>query len=310
MIIKRVALLGAGAVGSYFIWGLSDKLGDDFCVTAKGERKNRLEQNGMMINGRRCRPAVRTPEETDAPDLLLVSTKYDALDGAIEDIREIVGPDTIVMSLLNGIGSEERIGAAIGPEHVLYSLMRIASVRDGNSVTFDPELTGGVFYGEKDSVLPSERTAALEDLFEDTPIRHHFVEDIVTDQWKKYASNVSQNLPQAILGVGAGVYEFSEHVYFLAQKLWGEVAAVAAARGVHLDPEIVLFPGVRTTARYSTLQDLDAKRHTEIEMLAGEMIRMGRETGVPVPYCEYTYHLIRAMEEKNDGKFRAFSSES
>ena len=56
-------------------------------------------------------------------------------------------------------------------------------------------------------------------------------------------------------------------------------------------------------ARFSTLQDLDAKRHTEIDMFAGEMIRMGKEYGIATPYCEYTYHLIKALEEKNDGKF-------
>lgn len=48
---------------------------------------------------------------------------------------------------------------------------------------------------------------------------------------------------------------------------------------------------------------MDAKRHTEIEMFAGNMIEMGAEYGIPVPYCEYTYHMIKAMEKKNDGKF-------
>ena len=47
----------------------------------------------------------------------------------------------------------------------------------------------------------------------------------------------------------------------------------------------------------------DAKRHTEVDIFAGEMIRMGKEYGIPVPYCEYTYHMIKALEEKNDGKF-------
>lgn len=65
----------------------------------------------------------------------------------------------------------------------------------------------------------------------------------------------------------------------------------------------MLFRGVKPEARFSTLQDLDAKRHTEIEMLAGEMISMGKEVGISVPYCEYTYHLIKSLEEKNDGKF-------
>ena len=60
---------------------------------------------------------------------------------------------------------------------------------------------------------------------------------------------------------------------------------------------------VPPSARYSTLQDLDAGRHTEIDMFSGALVRMGRELGIPTPYNEYTYHMIKALEEKNDGKF-------
>ena len=56
-------------------------------------------------------------------------------------------------------------------------------------------------------------------------------------------------------------------------------------------------------ARYSTLQDLDAGRHTEIDMFSGALMRMGKELGIPTPYNEYTYHMIKALEEKNDGRF-------
>ena len=60
---------------------------------------------------------------------------------------------------------------------------------------------------------------------------------------------------------------------------------------------------VPPTARYSTLQDLDAGRHTEIDMFSGALMRMGKELGIPTPYNEFTYHMIKALEEKNDGLF-------
>ena len=60
---------------------------------------------------------------------------------------------------------------------------------------------------------------------------------------------------------------------------------------------------IRDNARYSTLQDLDAKRHTEIDMFAGAMMRYGKELDIPVPFCEYTYYAIKTLEEKNDGLF-------
>ena len=114
---------------------------------------------------------------------------------------------------------------------------------------------------------------------------------------------MSHNLPQAILNVGMGAYADSEHVDFISHKIWEEVAAVAAAKGITITP----FPGsgknTRKNARLSTLQDLDAQRHTEIDMFAGALVRMAKELNVPVPYCEYTFHAIKALEEKNDGKF-------
>lgn len=303
MQIKTVALLGAGAVGAYFIWGLSEMMGDDFCVVANGERKERLEREGLVINGQPYRLNVKAPDEVKNVDLLLVASKQDGLEGALEDIRCMVGEKTIVMSLLNGVKSEEIIGNAIGMEHVLYSVMRIASVRKGNEITFIPEITAGVFIGEKDCKEPTKRVLAVQELFEKAGLHHHFMEDIILDMWQKYASNVAQNLPQAILGIGFGAYSDSEHVHFIAQKLWKEVAQVANAKGIALSQEFTLFNGVKPQARFSTLQDLDAKRHTEIEMLAGEMLRMGKEYGIALPYCEYTYHLIKSLEEKNDGKF-------
>lgn len=60
---------------------------------------------------------------------------------------------------------------------------------------------------------------------------------------------------------------------------------------------------VRSSAKFSTLQDLEAGRHTEIDMFSGALMRMGKELGIPTPYNEYTYHMIKALEEKNDGKF-------
>lgn len=302
MKIEKVALIGAGAVGAYFIWSLSEKLGDNFSVIAREERMNRLKQDGMLINQKRYDLNVKTPEEAGMQDLILVACKQDALQTMLSDIKKMVGENTLVLSLLNGVSSEEIIGKEIGMEHMAYAVMRIASVRDGNRITFSEENTAGIYVGEKDFKEPTERIKALEELFEDTGIRYNFVENIILDMWIKYASNVAQNLPQAILGVGFKAYKDSEHVYFIAKQLWQEVSKVANARGIPLTNRFLLFRGVKPEARFSTLQDLDAGRHTEIEMLAGEMIRMGEEAGIPVPYCEYTYHLIKALEEKNDGK--------
>lgn len=306
MKIRTAAILGAGAVGAYFIWGLSEKLGEDLWVVADGERKTRLEKEGILINGKRYDLHVRTPKEAHGVDLLLISTKYGALQSILEDVATVVDEHTVVMSLLNGVDSEEVIGARIGMEPIVYSLMKIASERKGNSIVFDGPSTMGVYYGEAGQSEPSERMLAIGELFTDTGIHFHMCEDIIHDIWEKYSVNVSGNLPQAMIGCGAGAYADSVYVAHICRKLQEEVVAVAAAKGIDLSSVISKVGKnnpVNKRARYSTLQDLDAKRHTEVDIFAGAMVRMGKEVGIPTPYNDFIYNAIKALEEKNDGKF-------
>jgi len=304
--IKSVAVLGAGAVGSYIIWGLAKKAGVDLCIIADGERKDRLLRDGLLINGEVFRPAVKTAAEAYGVDLLIVALKYNALLSALDDIEAVTGENTVVMSLMNGVNSEEIIGERIGTEHMLYSLIKISSEHRDGGVRFNGDTTPGIFFGEKGSTQLSPRTAALIELFKGTPLHYHACEDIVTEIWDKFALNVSNNLPQAIIGCGVGAYADSKYAFELFINLRRETSAVAAARGITVSPEPdeMLKRGiVPKSARYSTLQDLDAKRPTEVDMFAGELCRMGRETGVPTPYSECIYNLIKALEEKNSGLF-------
>ena len=312
MKIRSVAVLGAGAVGAYILYGLSQTKDVDFCVVADGARKERLERDGILIDDKKSvqtfRPAIRTPQEARGVDLLLVAVKYTALDAVLEDIRTIAAPGTIVLSLLNGIDSEEKIGTVIDPSQIVYSLMRVSSERrtreDGRSVvTFDPAIKWGIYLGEKGTPVKTERIRAIEELFEGTDCSVYFVEDIVQDQWAKYASNVCYNLPQAVLNLPFGAYLDSDHVDFLKQKLFDEVYQVGAALGIEVLAPASAWNSCAKTARFSTLQDLDAGRHTEIDMFAGVLMDKARQVGVSVPYTEYTYHAIKALEEKNDGKF-------
>ena len=303
MKIKTVAILGAGAIGSYFIYGFSAAPDIDFCLIAKGERKERLEKEGLCINDKIYKPKVKTPEEAKGVDLLLVSTKYNGLHDALEDIRTVVAPHTTVLSLLNGIDSEEMIGTVIDPARIAYSLMRINSERKGNSVTFNAEKTPGLFVGEKDSREESERLLAIRELLAKHPLRYHFCEDIISEQWLKFTLNIAYNLPQAVLGTGYASYFDSEHVGFIRDRLEAEARKVAAAYGISYGPLENTRPRWLERARFSTLQDLEAKRHTEIDMFCKVLMEKAAAKGLEVPFAEYTYHAIKALEEKNDGKF-------
>lgn len=303
---QSVAILGAGAVGSYVMWGLAKKKEIDLCVVASGARKVRYERDGFVINGQAYHPAVRTPEEAAGVDLLIVATKYQALRPALGDIRTVVDGHTTVMSLMNGVDSEEIIAAGVGADHLLYSLIKVVSHKEADGFRFDPDTTLGIIYGELAAPFESERVQAVAALFEGTGVHFRATEHIREEMWSKFRLNVCNNLPQAILGAGVGCYRDSVHMKAISDGLRKELMAIAAAKGIDLsivDKNSGRGSAVPPDARYSTLQDIDAGRHTEIDMFSGALMRMGKELGIPTPYNEYTYHMIKALEEKNDGLF-------
>lgn len=305
MKIQSVAVLGAGAVGSYVIWGLSERKDIKLGVIAEGERAGRLKK-GCKINDVTYHPEVWTPQEAHGVDLLIVCLKYGALPGALESIRAIVGEHTIVMSLMNGVDSEEIIAEAIGASHMIYSVIKVASHKEGGGYYFVPETTIGIIFGELQAPYDSERVQAIEALFADTGIHYRSTEFAQEEMWSKFRLNVCNNLPQAILGAGVGCYTDSEHMKAISDGLRNELETIAAAKGIDMSKiEASSKHGspVRASAKFSTLQDIEAGRHTEIDMFSGALMRMGRELGIPTPYNKYTYHMIKALEEKNDGRF-------
>ena len=228
MKIQSVAILGAGAVGCYVLWGLADKAAANSLqlgVVAEGSRAERLRQNGCTINGQVYHPQVWTPQQAHGVDLLIVALKYGALPGALDSIRTIVSERTVVMSLMNGVDSEELIAAQVGAAHVLPALIKVASHRTEDGVRFDPETTIGIIYGELTAPFDSDRVQAVRALFADTGIHFRVTEHIREEIWSKFRLNVCNNLPQAILGAGVGCYSDSAHIKAISDGLRRELEA-------------------------------------------------------------------------------------
>lgn len=306
MTIHKVAILGAGAVGSYVIWGLSDVENLELGVIADGDRADKFKQNGCLINGKVFWPNVWTPKEAYGADLLIVALKYGSLPGALDSIAKVVGENTTVISLMNGIDSEDIIAEKIGMSHIVHALIKVASHKEGAGYSFNPETSIGIILGEVKPPFDSERICAIDKLFAASRLKYRITKNILPEMWSKFRLNVCNNLPQAIIGAGLGCYRDSEHMRAISEGLRRELEAIAQAKGIDLnvvEKSSVRGSAVPPTARFSTLQDLDAKRHTEIDMFSGAIVRMGKELGISTPYNEFTLHIIKALEEKNDGKF-------
>ena len=296
--IRTSALIGLGALGILF-----GRKMPGVQVIADEARIARYAAQPVVCNGEECRFSYVTPAQGKPVDLLLVAVKATVLDQAIADMKNFVGPDTVILSVLNGITSEEHIETAY-PGRTLWSVaIGMDATRSGRTLVFNQ--AGKIQFGERDGAMTG-RVQAVADLLDGTGLHYQTTAHIREEIWSKFRLNVCNNLPQAILGAGVGCYRDSAHMQAISGGLRRELEAIAAAKGIDLslvDSAISYGSLVKPTARYSTLQDLDAHRHTEIEMFSGALIRMGQELGIPTPYNEYTYHMIKAMEEKNDGLF-------
>ena len=204
MKFTKVALIGAGAVGAYFIYGFTSLKDLSFCVVAEGERAERLRKEGVVINEKTYYPEIKSPQEAKGADLILVCTKYNGLQSTLDMIETMTEEHTTVISLLNGIDSEEVIAERIGEEHLLYSVMKISSERRNGKIHFVPETTIGVSIGEKGNPEPTERVLAFAELMKRAGLKCIIEKDILLKQWEKYSMNIIYNLPQAVLGVGFG----------------------------------------------------------------------------------------------------------
>ena len=307
--IKKISLIGLGAMGVFFAPRLAAAYPEGFRVIADGERKRRLEEKGVIVNGVNYKFPIITPEEKGDPaDLILIGVKGYGLDQAIEDIRNQVGEETLIISLLNGVDSEEKLVKSFGEKHVLYGYMRMSVVMKDGKADFDP-YWGKIHFGEKLNKEYSERVLAVKEVFDKADIPYEIDEDMLKGIWFKFMCNIGENMTCALLGIPFGGFHVSDHANWVRIEAMKEVAAIAQKKGISIGKEeIEMQNKTILTIPYpnkpSTLQDLEAFKHTEIDMFAGTVIQMGRELGIPTPICEMFYHGIHVLEEKNDGIIR------
>lgn len=307
--IEKVTLIGLGAMGVFFAPRISGKLGANFRILASGARKERLLQKGVTVNGINYHFPIVTPDvEGDPADLVIIAVKGYDLPQAILDIRNQVGPDTIILSVLNGVESEKQVAEAYGWEHLLYSYMRVSIVMKDGKTDFNPDL-GVIRFGEakNDPENLSEKVLAVKELLDSCDIKNKVDDDMLKGIWFKFMCNVAENMTCAMFGVPFGAFQKSDDAnYFRNAAMW-EVIRIANKLGVdigqsEIDRQNHTLGRIPYNNKPSTLQDLENGKHTEVDMFAGTVVRLGKELGVETPICEMFYHGIRLIEAKMFGE--------
>lgn len=299
-VISRVALCGAGAVGSAYASRLHALDPSILTVLASGERRERLLRQGLTVNGERFDVRCAGPgREGEPADLVLVAVKHHHLEAAIADLRPAVGDRTIIISLLNGVASEAILGRAFGAEKILPAFVVGSDmVREGSQTRYTR--LGQLVFGAPSKDPSDPRVAAVKDLLDRAQITAVVPADILREQWWKFMLNVGVNQVSALLRAPYGAFR-EPQVQALVRRAALEVVALSAHEGAALGPEDVerIFPVLATlspSGKTSMLQDVEAGRETEVEIFAGTVSELGRRHGVPTPVNDLLGALIRALE--------------
>ncbi|MDE5944988.1 MAG: ketopantoate reductase family protein [Rikenella sp.] len=295
--IEQVSLIGLGAVGSVLATRLHDALGDRFTVMADPARQERLRRDGVFFNDTRYDFALTGP--TDRPDLILIATKASGLADALDTVAPYVGPETTILSLLNGIDSEQHVADRFGSERILYSFfLGHPSLREGNRTTHDGEFR--IHFGEADNRQPSERVERIRRLFDDTGIPYDIPPDMLSALWQKFVINIGCNQTTALLRRPYGHLQRNERAMALAVALMDEAATVAERLGIAQTDTMVaraveVIRSMNPDGKSSMLQDVEAERPTEIDIFAGTLCRLAAEQGIAVPYNTTALRILSAL---------------
>lgn len=295
--IKNVIICGLGAVGLTYAYKLKDIC--NLKILADKARVEKYLKNPPLFNQQTVTLEYITPQEPSFnADLIIISTKSSGLNSAISYIKNFVGENTIIISLLNGISSEEEISRVYGENKVIPAyFIGHSAVREENSVSQDG--IGKIVFGGENS----DKVIRLKEFFDKNNIDYEISKDINYSLWLKLAINVYLNQSSAILNMTMGEMKRNPQFLPLAKALIQEVKNIAQACQIqnleHFEEEALSALDLMSeNGKSSMLQDILAHRKTEVDIFAGEIIKRGKKLGIETPYNKTIYDLIKIIELK------------
>jgi len=298
----RIAVMGTGGTGGYF-GGLLARAKEEVTFIARGAHLEAIRKNGLAVKSVLAgdftisATATDNPSDIGAVDFVLFCVK--AYDNAVaaEHIRPLIGPETMVLSVQNGIDNEEQIGEVIGPEHVVGCVSLVSSTIESPGVIAQTAGPGKIIIGEMQGGT-SPRTEALQSTMQNSNITAELHPDIQVALWQKFLGICGVNGVTALTRLPIGEIVACEETRNLMKGTMQEAEAVARASGVKLpegcvDQSMDFFSSVGPSVRGSMYYDLAAGRRLELDVLNGTVVRLGNEHGVPTPINFAIYAALK-----------------
>ena len=303
--IKTVLICGIGAVGSIYANKINQYDSNNLKILVDRKRLKQYTQTPKIFNGKELILDYILPDNTNyKADLIIIATKYDGLNDAIKNIKNFVKEDTIILSLLNGVTSEELISRVYGSKHVpLAYFIGHSAMRNGNIITHDG--IGDIVFGIKDEKTNDVNDIKLlKDYFDKVGISYKTPRNMYRSLWLKFMLNIATNQPSAILNMTFGQMQKNKNFQNFYIKIMEEVLQIAGAEGVQdtgtMIPEAIeAFNKMVPNGKTSMLQDIEAGRKTEVEMFAGTIMKLGEKHNLPTPYNHILKDMIEIIEENS-----------
>lgn len=300
--IKRVYFLGFGALGTMYAAKLQQSNSRQVKVIVDEVRKDRYQQEQIIVNGDLFQFDFITPKSGVEPaDLIIVALKQHHLNEALPLMAPFVSVNTTILSLLNGISSEEIIAQYFSEERLLYGFgVQMDVLRRGRSVTFAD--MGYIVFGEQDN-RNTTRLEALKGLLGEAGIPFQIPQDILKAMWFKFMLNVAVNQVSALMKIPFGRFRENEEARNMLLLAAREVQLIAQKKNIALTDEDIgkmmdIILALNPAGQTSMLQDVEAQRKTEVDIFAGEVVRQGEALGIPTPINRFLLNAIAFMEKQ------------
>lgn len=303
----KILIMGTGGVGGYY-GGLLAKDGNDVTFISRGAHLYAIRHEGLKVKSVHGDFTISPANATEDPakvghvDLILFSVKTYHTDEAAEAIWPAVGPQTVVLSLQNGIDAAERIGKIVGMEYMVGGATWLSSAVEAPGVITQVSQFHRIVFGELDGSR-SERIQSIQEVLNNTGITVEISEDILKILWTKFVFISSASSLGSITRLPMGDYRSVPETRAMITSLMQEVKTLAYAQGIHLDQDVVqksleFMDSAAPHIKASMQLDVEGGRRTEIESMIGVIGRKGRELGVPTPVADFIYASLLPVELK------------
>lgn len=298
--IKNVTIVGMGALGLLYGALIAEGAAGNVTFVMDEGRFDRHKNDSYTANGKPLRFSMKKASEASPADLVIVAVKYPDLAAAMDTIASSVGENTILLSVMNGIITEEILAGRFGKERVIHAVaLGMDAMHFGTELIYSR--AGQLCLGVLEPAM-EEKLATVTAFLDRTSVTYA-VEDILHRMWSKFMINVGINQTCMVFDTTyAGALTEGTVEYMTLIAAMREVILVANAEGICLSEtdltnNLAILRTLAPDATPSMGQDRISRRPSEVELFAGTMLRLGQKHGIPLPANQFLHRRVQEIEK-------------